>query len=276
MTVGSSSGSPTHRSRKPPRADLCKHSTRGYLWMSSFLCSFPFSWSSVAISLTTFCSKFIALTLHTIPADTAFPSMRTLEAQALLPETYTSNSNKERKLRKPSASRELSVDGSETSRGSACCGFRADGVLLLLSSFSFDVVSTLVTSSSHETQYTPRGLDRILSQTKPASRDDGQLTHTFDEASKTGHTVYTIGRRKCGYQGLAGFRAVLPNVAAVEVLGNDGSGQIFEIAYGPDFIAIDSKRTGTFTTAPLSLGGGVSNTVDSAVNPMANIGRRPH
>jgi hypothetical protein len=43
--------------------------------------------------------------------------------------------------------------------------------------------------------------------------------------------------------------------------------------YGPDFVAIDFQRTGTATIALLSLGGGVSNAVDSAVNPMANIGR---
>ncbi|KAF9792020.1 hypothetical protein BJ322DRAFT_1102552 [Thelephora terrestris] len=56
-----------------------------------------------------------------------------------------------------------------------------------------------------------------------------------------------------------------PNVAAVKVLGGDCIGQTFEIAYGPDFVAIEYKRTGSPTIVPSSLGGGVSNAVESAL-----------
>ncbi|KAF9792024.1 hypothetical protein BJ322DRAFT_1015943 [Thelephora terrestris] len=121
--------------------------------------------SSVANSLTTCCPKVIALTLCTISAGTAFPSMRIF------------------KPRNP---------------------IRA---------------------------YTPRGLSRTSSQMKLASRDDGDLTHMFDRVSGAGHAVYTIAGANVDSNVSSRLGHLGPNVVALNDLGDEDSGQTFDILW---------------------------------------------
>ncbi|KAF9792030.1 hypothetical protein BJ322DRAFT_1015947 [Thelephora terrestris] len=175
----------------------------------------------VANSLTTFCPKPIALTLYTISAGTAFPSMRIFDAQALLPGKY------------PHLQTRKGNFGHHQHR--VCLEYNGACVVCYPPVGNHRQVCRRPRNSISANA--PRGLSRISSQTKPASRDDGQLPYTFDKASGAGYAVYTIG--------LAGF------------------GPVF--VYGPEFVAIHFQRTGTATIALLSLGGGVSNAVDSAL-----------
>ncbi|KAF9791980.1 serine protease [Thelephora terrestris] len=153
----------------------------------------------------------------------------------------------------------------------------------------------------------PWGLSRISSQTKLADQDDASLnfTYTFDSTSGAGSTVYIIDTgifiQHPEFQGRARFGATFvgnlkqdgnghgthvagtavssqfgvakgADVVAVKVLGDDGSGQNSNIISGLNFVATDFQRTGTPTVASLSLGGGASNAVDTAVIRLFNFG----
>jgi hypothetical protein len=100
MTMGRSSGSPTHSFREVSEPGFCRHFLRGFrLTSSSPVCFFPFSWSSVASFLTPFFLKLIPLTLYTIPA---LSYLQISKAQAYI-QKYTLPTNNHRELRIPSA-----------------------------------------------------------------------------------------------------------------------------------------------------------------------------
>lgn len=152
----------------------------------------------------------------------------------------------------------------------------------------------------------PWGLSRISSRQGLTGQDDQSLTftYTFDSTSGAGSTVYVIdtgifiqhpefeGRATLGATFAGGLTdgnghgthvagtavssqfgvAKGANVVAVKVLGDDGTGQNSDIISGLNFVATEFQRTGTPTVASLSLGGSVSNAVDSAVLRLFNSG----
>lgn len=153
----------------------------------------------------------------------------------------------------------------------------------------------------------PWGLARISSQNPLEDQDDTSLnfTYTFDSTAGTGSTVFVIDTgifvQHPEFEGRAKFGATFvenqeddgnghgthvagtvassqfgvakgANVVAVKVLADDGTGQNSDIISGLNFVAAEFLRTGAPTVASLSLGGGVSNAVDTAVLRLSTAG----
>jgi len=163
---------------------------------------------------------------------------------------------------------------------------------------------TFVTKTQNDA---PWGLARISSQEKLSGSSDAALNfeYKYDSSAGSGATVYIIdtgifvdhpafdGRASwgttfggypdqdgnghgthCAGTAVSGPFGVAKsaNVIAVKVLDDGGSGQNSDIISGIDWVASEAKNSGKPTVASMSLGGGASDSIDSAVRALYAAG----
>ncbi|CAA7269772.1 unnamed protein product [Cyclocybe aegerita] len=153
----------------------------------------------------------------------------------------------------------------------------------------------------------PWGLARLSSATRLTSTSTGSLTfsYTYDAAAGSGVDIYILdtgvltthsqfgGRARWGatfggYANADGHGhgthvagtaagsqfgvAKAANIIAVKVLSDSGSGSVSNIVSGLNYVLTQSRATGRPSIASLSLGGGASTPLDSAVASLTSGG----
>jgi len=96
----------------------------------------------------------------------------------------------------------------------------------------------------------------------------GKTFGPYKDADGNGHGTHCAGTVISGPYGVA----KASHVIAVKVLSDAGSGNISDVIAGVNWVATEARRTGKPSVASMSLGGGVSPALDSAVVGLYNKG----
>ncbi|KAF5387942.1 hypothetical protein D9615_000786 [Tricholomella constricta] len=164
------------------------------------------------------------------------------------------------------------------------------------------IMSTFITQTN-----APWGLSRLSSTSRLANQDSSALTfsYTYDSSAGAGVDIYVVdtgvltthtqfgGRARWGatfgpYASADGNGhgthvagtaagsqfgvAKAASIIAVKVLSDGGSGSVSDIVSGLNFVANSAASSGRPSIVSMSLGGGVSSSMDNAVLSLTNSG----
>ncbi|KIM41100.1 hypothetical protein M413DRAFT_445822 [Hebeloma cylindrosporum] len=151
----------------------------------------------------------------------------------------------------------------------------------------------------------PWGLSRLSSNTRLANQDTNALSfsYTFDGSAGSGVDIYVVGvlTSHTQFGGRARWGATFggyadrdgnghgthcagtaagsqfgvaksANIIAVKVLSDAGSGSIADIVSGLNFVLSSARASGRPSIVSMSLGGGASASLDSAVETLTSAG----